>query len=385
MTKKLVILGGGAAGFLIASHINKQKLDLDVVLIDSKSYFEYTPAMCSVLFEKTLEDLRRHFTNVTFDYESVLAGLNVQFICGTVKQVEDTQVQVSVKDTSLFVKYDLIAICTGSSYPGPWKANEECLEWDKRLNYLEKERQAYLDAKDILCIGGGPVGVEVAGEVAYRSPHKSITLINSGPVVLASAPHNLGKKAQRILKAQKVHLIMDEKAEEQNGVYVTNKSHQTLRPSLVYNCIGVKPNTSFLNPDWLDDSGCVKVEKNLSVQGKDNIFALGDVNNIGEPKLYYTAHMQAMHFTHQLSNILQGKYMEPYRFSTPTMFISLGPYYSVGAFSKLSLAGWPLGQDRGSRLASWMKFIIEKVSTQGGGRVEGFVNQTLYLYNRLTC
>ncbi|RCH85662.1 hypothetical protein CU098_000778, partial [Rhizopus stolonifer] len=332
----------------------------------------YTPALCSVLYEKTLQEFHDHFKKITFDYKATLNGLGVEYIQGTIEQVKETQ-----------VNYDYLAICTGSSYADPWKANQDCLEMDERLDYLQKQRQEYLNANNILCIGGGPVGVEIVGEIAYRSPQKSLTLINNGSVVLSSAPNHLGEKAQKILKARGISLIMNEKAEKKDEVYVTDKSKQILKPDLVYNCVGVKPNTQFLEKEWVDGGGYVKVEDTLNVHGKSNVFALGDVNNCGEAKLYYAAHMQAMHFCRNLSRLLNGKQMIPYQHAVPAMFISIGPYYSVGTMSKLNFSGWPLGQEKGSIIAAWIKYIIEKINVQGGSNVEVLINQALYTYNNL--
>lgn len=282
-----------------------------------------------------------------------------------------------------------MTICTGSSYADPWKTNDitHTLTLEARLAYLKEQRQAYLAADSILCIGGGPVGVEVVGEISYRSPQTAITLINSGEQVLSSAPANLGKHAQRILEhRENIVLIMNEKAEKKaEDVYETDKTHRQIKADLVYNCIGVKPNSEFLkesHADWLDEKGYIHVERTLNVRGTDNVFAIGDINNIGEPKLYYTAHMQAMHCVRNLSRVLNGQEMVPYHSASPAMFISMGPHYSVGTISGIiQFTGWPFNKNKGSKIAAWLKYIIEKVSVQGGSSIEVLMNETLYLYN----
>ncbi|KAG1152940.1 hypothetical protein G6F37_000653 [Rhizopus arrhizus] len=391
--KKLVILGGGAAGFLIAIRVMRSKIsDIEVTLVDSKTFFEYTPALCSVLYEKSSEEFHRHFMNITFDYETVLKKLNVKFVPGKVKSLGENQVYVSVKkDELVSIDYDYLAICTGSSYADPWKPNDitHNLNLEARMTYLNEQRQAYLNAKSILIIGGGPVGVESAAEIVYRSPQKLVTLVNSGSCVLASAPQELGKYAQKILNSIDVKLISNEKIEKKykdSDVYVTDESKQEIIADLVYNCIGVKPNSEFLKEsyqEWLDDKGYIQVEKTLNVKGKSNVFALGDINNLGEAKLYYTAHMQAMHFVRNLSRVLNGQKMVPYQNAKPAMFISMGPYYGVGTVSGIRFTGWPFTQDKGSKLAAWIKYIIEKINVQGGGSIEIVINESLYMYSNL--
>ncbi|CEI93699.1 hypothetical protein RMCBS344292_07929 [Rhizopus microsporus] len=361
--KKLVILGGGAAGFMVAVRLRRSKIsDMDVVLVDNKAFFEYTPALCSVLYEKTDEEFQRHFMDITFDYETILKKMNVKFVLGSVQDLKDNQVLVATsEDEVIRIDYDYVTICTGSSYADPWKTNDitYTLSLETRLAYLKEQRQAYLTADSILCIGGGPVGVEVVSEISYRSPQKAITLINSGEQVLSSAPANLGKHAQRILEhRENIVLIMNEKAEKKaENVYETDKTHRQIKADLVYNCIGVKPNSEFLkesHADWLDEKGYIHVERTLN----------------------------ALHCVRNLSRVLSGQEMVPYHSASPAMFISMGPHYSVGTISGIiQLTGWPFNKNKGSKIAAWLKYIIEKVSVQGGSSIEVLMNETLYLYN----
>lgn len=47
----LVILGAGFCGSLIAKAFDRRK-DVDITLLDKKSYFKYTPSIHKVLFDK---------------------------------------------------------------------------------------------------------------------------------------------------------------------------------------------------------------------------------------------------------------------------------------------------------------------------------------------
>lgn len=93
--------------------------------------------------------------------------------------------------------------------------------------------------------------------------------------------------------------------------------------------------------------------------------------------------MQAMHFVRNLSRVLNGQNMVPYQNAKPAMFISMGPYYGVGTVSGIRFTGWPFTQDKGSKLAAWIKYIIEKINVQGGGSIEIVINESLYMYSNL--
>ncbi|CEP15901.1 hypothetical protein [Parasitella parasitica] len=382
---KLVILGGGAAGLMIAMQLAKTK-HLEITLIDSKSFYEYTPALCSVLFEPTEKAFERHFDSITFDYAPYLANLNIKFILGKISAVKEGKV-----GQSQIVDYDYAVICTGSSYADPWKSTSPedggTLDTAARLSFLRQHRQKCQSSQDILCIGGGPVGVETATEIACRSPSKKITLIDANETVLASAPAGLGQHAQTIIDSKpSIRSIHKERAYEKGKrgdklIYETSQSHTIIEADLVYNCLGTTPNSGFLDGAWLDDKKQVLVDDTLKVCGTANVFAVGDVNSVQEPNMFYTAHMQAVHFAKNMRRILKNTAREelllPYQGSKINMVVSLGPSHAVAHISGINLTGWPFGAKQGSRIAALTKFFIERITMNDFG-LKIPVNKLLY-------
>lgn len=282
--------------------------------------------------------------------------------------------------------YDIAAICTGSFYHDPWKipcqdnnddttSEPHLMQWTNRLDYLKEKRDQYKEAQSILCIGAGPVGVEVATEIACRTPHKQVTLVSATDAVLGGG--TLGEGAKRVLdRLGSVRLILGEKAQpvdqedEQSTStsFKTSETHQEIHCDLAYTCTGIRPNTQFLeksHADWLDDKKNIRVDPFFQVEretGDGNIFAIGDVNNIDESKLFFTAHMQAIHFARNVKNLFKGAAVQPYHGCQISMVVSLGPSHAIGSISGIILNGWPLGLDKGSKLAALAKHMIERIS-----------------------
>lgn len=292
------------------------------------------------------------------------------------------------------IEYDYLVICTGSSYADPWKTQNgtECVDLNTRINFLNQQRDNYKQAQDILCIGGGPVGVELVTEISYRTPEKRITLVDTNKTVLANAPEGIGKNAQRILETRKsitsiLNQSASEKSQEGNKfIYETDKSHTEIKADLVYNCIGVTPNSGFLqenHADWLNEKKQIIVDPGLRVA--KNVFAVGDVNSVNEPKMFYTAHMQAIHFVRNMVRIIKNNTNDenliPYHQSRPNMIISMGHQYAIGYVSGIKLTGWPLGLNKGSYIASWGKYMIERI-TMNDCHLKLAVNDVLYLTSR---
>ncbi|OBZ91294.1 Apoptosis-inducing factor 2 [Choanephora cucurbitarum] len=386
---KLVVLGGGAAGLLIAMELSNTEY-LSITLVDSKSFFEYTPGLCSVLYEATDRQFEKHFNEITFDYEPFLKSYQVDFVLGKVESIGDKKVQMSDKSS---IDYDYLVICTGSSYADPWKVgssdNESStMDAHTRLESLRQHRTKFHAAQDILCIGGGPVGAELVTEVAYRMPDKRIVLVDSNDTVLSKAPNGIGKQAQIIINATpSIRSIMNEHASEKKEepmspkrIFETDKSHTRIETDLVYNCIGVTPNSDFLPKAWLDEKKQVIVDETLQVTGTHNVFAVGDVCSINEPKMFYTAHMQAVHFVKNLRRLLSNMTIQdllPYQGAHVNMVISMGPHYAVGSISGVPFYGWPFNVKKGSRVAAVAKYFIERITMNDFG-LKIPVNNLLY-------
>ena len=146
--KQIVIIGGGFAGTHVAKKLENT---FSVTLIDSKDYFEFTPSVLRTLVEpvhvKKIQALHSHYLHKTHVVRSC------------VNDVTPTQV---ITDHESF-PYDYLVIASGSSYALPIKEKEVVAT--SRASTLRLYAHKVRDAKSILIVGGGLVGVEVAAEI----------------------------------------------------------------------------------------------------------------------------------------------------------------------------------------------------------------------------
>ncbi|KAI7846729.1 hypothetical protein BDC45DRAFT_473070 [Circinella umbellata] len=400
--KNFIILGGGAAGILLAMKLapKKQKMNINITLIDCKSFFEYTPSLISVLYESTDEQFEKHYNNITMDYKTFLEPLGIHFILGVLHDIDNENVIYNNNDQEIQrIPYDILVICTGSSYSDPWKIPSPCqqnnnttLQWkNERFQFLRDQREKYKTSNKILCIGAGAVGTELVTEIAYRSPEKQIILVNASNKVLSGTPQDLIQSGERILNTiPSIQLISGEQIEpiHNDHVYKTTKTHTEIKNvDLVYSCIGIQPNTQFLkksHSDWLDDKNYIRVNAFFQVEQHEEdkpIFAIGDVNNIKEPKLWFTAHIQTIHLFHHLERVFFFNHHDhhPYQGAKLSMIISMGPSYGIGSLNDgiTILNGWPLNKNKGSKLAAMIKHIVERV-TMNDFHSKKIMNDVLY-------
>lgn len=172
-------------------------------------------------------------------------------------------------------------------------------------------------AESILIAGGGPTGVECAGQLAtffngptkkgsggfarcvgsrpnflkgrlakqplaLRKP-KTITLVSGEDRLLPKLPQSLGEKAKKKLEELGVHIIHDTRvvsaqATPGGRTRCILDSDITVVADLYIAATGVRPNTQFLSPELLDASGYVVTDPSYLrvLHGGERVYCVGD-------------------------------------------------------------------------------------------------------------
>ncbi|KAI1299673.1 Apoptosis-inducing factor 2 [Mortierella claussenii] len=208
------------------------------------------------------------------------------------------------------INFDYLVIATGSMIPAPakWKVNNSA----DALELLDKTRQDIERSERIVIVGGGACGCEHAGELRYRYPNKSVTLIHEGPSLVdyAHYPQSFKDEARRYLEKQGVEVILNERAEieglsRENAIQRAERtiklkhSDRTFQSDLQFFSIGMSVDTSFMSTlhpvipsnsegdngfdakSMLDSKTkaiLVKPTLQLDNDAFSNIFAIGDVS-----------------------------------------------------------------------------------------------------------
>jgi len=271
------------------------------------------------------------------------------FSLGCVVQAE----VISISDDSIQVHgrnepihFDYLVIATGSSYAFPGKV--AAVESSKAINLYDTLREKIEKSHQILIIGGGPVGVELAGEIATDFPGKDITLVHSQTTLIQ--PNVFNEKfyirAQEKLEKLNVKIILNDRIELSNNkdlnyiegkkTYTTQKSKTNITADLTFICTGTRINNkSLLNSPFKarinPQTGRIIVNNYLQVDGYENIFAIGDISD-KESKLAYFAAEQG-EYVAKLIPLIQRKKPYPKEYQIhlyPGMFLTIGRNGGVG-------------------------------------------------------
>lgn len=240
-----------------------------------------------------------------------------EFRQGVVKNL--THNRATLEDGS-YIDFDVGVVATGSSYATwPIAKSNDALVLSARETEFSTAGQALQSAKKVLIIGGGIVGVELAGEIADHFPDKSVTLAQSSGRLVEELKPKASMIAQRQLEELGVKILYNTRSSPNDSTYQST--------DIVYMCVGLRPNTAIMQENFsgvLDESGRIKVDGQFRVEGTSNMFALGDCANVEEGKLGYLADKQAVVLSKNMIALSNGKPTKDYKLNSMMPLVPVG-------------------------------------------------------------
>ncbi|KAJ9177880.1 hypothetical protein P3X46_009811 [Hevea brasiliensis] len=296
-SRRLVVIGGGIAGSLLAKSL---QFDADVTLIDPKEYFEITwaslRAMVEPIFgERSVINHRDYFTNGRIFTSNAI-------------DITDTNVLTA---EGFIIPYDYLVIATGHADSVPETRTA-------RLAQYQAENEKIKSAHSILIVGGGPTGVELAGEIAADFPEKKVTLVHNGSRLMEFIGPKAADKTLKWLRSKNVDVKLERRVDlnsipelDENGSKTYHSSAgETIKADCHFLCTGKPLASAWLKDtvlkNHLDVRGSLVVDEYLRVKGRKNIFAIGDITNIPEIKQGYLAQKHAVVAAKNLRLLMAG-------------------------------------------------------------------------------
>lgn len=306
MERKHVVIVGGGFGGLYAGRALKNA-PVRVTLIDRRNHHLFQPLLYEVATAALspadiAEPIRRVFSKQK----------NADVLLAEAKSIDLDNQRVILSEGAIDFDYLILATGQVHSYFGndDWKqfapglkTAEDAIEVRRRflLAFERAEREADEVARraelTFVVVGAGPTGVELAGtmsEIARRSIPRDfrmidtkttrVILIEGDDRVLPAYSRELSEKALKHLQSLGVEVLLNTRATkiDERGVMIGD---ERIEAANVFWAAGVKasPITKSLGVE-LDKGGRVKVEPDLTVPGHNNIFVIGDIASVKDPK-----------------------------------------------------------------------------------------------------
>lgn len=295
---KVVVIGAGFGGLWAAKTLSRAPVD--VVLIDRQNYHLFQPLLYQVATaELSPAEIAEPIRSIVGAYR------NVTVMLGRVTGI-DTQTRKVMTEAGHSVPYDTLILATGARHayfghddwekfaPG-LKLIEDATAIRRRIlvafELAENETDPHERRRlmNIVVIGGGPTGVEMAGAIAelvrfalakdFRNidPRMArIILVEAGPRLLSSLPPDLSNEAKRALERLGVEVRLDAAVTDVTAEFVEAGSARIDTRTVIW-AAGIQASPA---GEWLgakcDRAGRILVNPDLSVPDHPEIFAIGD-------------------------------------------------------------------------------------------------------------
>ena len=279
--KRLVFVGGGHVHLFSLKHAEELiKNNAEVVLIGPDRFHYYSgmgPGMLSRIYQPE---------QVRFDVQRTVESRGGRFIQGRVASV-------NAKEKTLFleggekVAYDLVSFNIGSRVPMHLITGAEKEAFPvKPIETLEKVRSKILEKRrtenqKIVVIGGGPAGVEMAGNfwrlLKEESVPGEIILLNSSKNLLPHMPERAGRLAEQSLSKRGITIINDSHVVFLSDGVVYPESGEEIAFDIALLTIGIRPPDLFFRSGLkIADDGALLVNDYLQSVDYPEIFGGGD-------------------------------------------------------------------------------------------------------------
>jgi len=389
---RILILGAGFAGLKLAQKLAGS--DYQVILLDKNNYHQFQPLFYQVA-TSGLEP-----SAIAFPLRKIFhRHKNVSVRMAEVKAVDQNTNKVYTP--SGFISYDYLVLALGAdtNYFGmqnikehsiPMKSVSEALyirnrviaNYEKAMNtFDETERRALMN---IVIVGGGPTGVELAGAMAELRnmilpkdypeldfSQMQVILAEAGKCLLAGMSPEASEHARKYLDSLGVEIIFNAAVKDYDGYTVKVDGYPDFTTKTLVWAAGIKPNAvEGISPDQLGPVGRLVVDEYNRLKGSENIFALGDQclqaseeRPRGYPQVAQVAMQQASNLGTNLKRWAKHKKPRPFKYR------DLGSMATVGR--KLAVVDLPFWKFQG--FFAWLTWLFVHLMAILGVRNKLFI------------
>ncbi len=272
----VLIIGGSAAGFSAAITARRHYPEATLAIIRQEAK---TPVPCGIPY--IFGTLGSPEKNLMPD--PALANNNTELIVDRVTSIDREAKTVSTEGGQT-IGYQRLILTTGSEPvvpPIPGVASDNVFPIKKDVGYLTNLLEVLKEAQDVVIIGGGFIGLEMADE-CRKLNGLNVSVVEMLPHCLfAVFDQELCVRAEEALTSKGIQVLTSQRAKAFQGngrvEYVELDNGERLKADAVILGIGVRPNAELAEKAGLatGPTGGVVVDRHM-MTSDPNIFAAGD-------------------------------------------------------------------------------------------------------------
>jgi NADH dehydrogenase len=376
--KHAVVIGAGFGGLACAKKLRKSDYH-SVTLIDRNPYQLFSPLLYQVATASLPED------DIAFPVRT--AYKDVQFVRAEVTNIDATKKELMLSNGKT-ISYDDLILAVGSEgttfgIPGVAENAFQMKSVGDAREIRHSLLSAYesvedgvlpLETLNVVIVGGGPTGVELAGavkelqheihrEFAHIAPKATVTLLEAGPRLLPTFHPYSSKYTLKTLTKMGVHVRVDAVVVEATPRSLRLEDGSEIVAGTRIWAAGVvaPPHWKFLGET--DRGNRIKVNSHLQIS--DSIWIVGDVASSPDsdgrplPMVAPVAIQQGKHVARQIRRRESSKPLEVFKYRDKGQMATIGRRKAV-----VEMNSWLRFQ--GS--LAWLTWLALHLAYLSGGR-----------------
>src|SRR4030095_796768 len=297
---KVVIVGAGFGGLSLARKLNNRP-EFDVMLIDKFNYHQFQPLFYQVATASL------DASNISFPLRKIFQhSKNVRIRLAELQQVIPSENKIVTEGEE--IEYDVLVLATGAdtNFFGkegikanafPMKSTVEALQLRYRLlkNFEEalivKDEIEKQKLMNVVVVGGGPTGVEVAGALADMKncvlpkdypeldfSKMNIYLLEGCDKILPGMSVKSSAQSCKYLQKLGVKIMSHTMVDDYDGHEVSLNDGAKIPSATVIWAAGIKGNVpAGIDTRLITGGNRIKVNRQCQVNGYHNIYVIGDL------------------------------------------------------------------------------------------------------------
>ena len=379
---KVVVVGGGFGG--LQAVMKLRRAPVEVTLVDRRNFHLFQPLSYQVATGALSPG------EVAYPLRAIFKrARNVRVLMAEVAGFDLDNRRLQLRPAlgvpaPESLSYDTLIVSGGSRYAyfghDEWqehalevKSLESALAVRSRILSALEAAEAEPERRDefltFVVVGAGPTGVEMAGQIAelardtvrgdFRAtdPRSArILLVEAGPRVLAGFPEKLSARAERSLRRLGVTPLLDHQVVDVHADRVSVKHGDEVEEIRTHTVVwaagvaasGLAGQLAELTGAETDRAGRVTVEPDLTLPGRPEVFAIGDMTRWRSPEgetvtfpgVAPVAMQEGRYAAKAIRNRLRGREVKPFHYVDKGNLATIGRGSAVADVKGVKISGF---------------------------------------------
>jgi NADPH-dependent 2,4-dienoyl-CoA reductase/sulfur reductase-like enzyme len=285
MDTKYLIVGGGMTADAAVKGIREHDVDGSIVLVGAEPHPPYKrPPLTKGLWSGG--DEAKIWKNTADAGAEVILGRRIVAL--------DLRGRRATDDQGDEYGYEKLLLATGGTPRRLGGADDQVIYY-RTLDDFRKLKQITEGGASVVVIGAGFIGSELAASLTSAGAKVTMVFPEAG-VTSRVLPDRLARFVAEYFREKGVEMLSEDTVASVEGTTVHTGSGRTLEADAVVAGLGIVPNVELAEAAGLPVDNGIVVDKYGRVDGRDDVFAAGDVANY--PNLVLGGQFRVEHEDH---------------------------------------------------------------------------------------